>query len=176
MTHTFTLVYAGALVPEKGVDVAIEAVARCPTAQLLVAGAGPEEASRSAPLAASGRARAGRVRAARRPIRRARIDAADAIVLASRGGDSMPAVLIEAGLMELPALATPIEAIPEIVRPGITGELVPVGDVDALSAAIGALAADTDPCRALGRAARRTASSTTPSSPSPRRGNECCSR
>ena len=59
--------------------------------------------------------------------------AADAIVLASRGGDSMPAVLIEAGLMELPAIATPIEAIPEIVVPEVTGKLVPVGDVDGLA-------------------------------------------
>ena len=38
----FTLVYVGALVPEKGVDLAIEAVARVPAAQLLVAGDGPE--------------------------------------------------------------------------------------------------------------------------------------
>ena len=66
----------------------------------------------------------------------------------------MPAVLIEAGLMELPAIATPIEAIPEIVLAGITGELVPVGDVDALVAAIDALAADPDRVGVLGRAAR----------------------
>src|SRR5439155_13579410 len=39
----FTLVYVGALVTEKGVDVAIEAVARSVDAQLLVAGAGPDE-------------------------------------------------------------------------------------------------------------------------------------
>ena len=80
--------------------------------------------------------------------------AADAIVLASRGGDSMPAVLIEAGLMELPAIATPIGAIPEIVVPEVTGTLVPVGDVDGLARAMGALAADPDLVPRLGRSAR----------------------
>ena len=47
--------------------------------------------------------------------------AADVVVLASRGGDSMPAVLIEAGLCGVPAVATPVQAIPEIVLPGETG-------------------------------------------------------
>ena len=128
----FTLVYAGALVPEKGVDVAIEAVARCATAQLLVTGAGPEEAALRALAARVAPERVVFAAPETGPV--AAYAAADAIVLASRGGDSMPAVLIEAGLMELPAIATPIEAIPEIVLPGITGELVPVGDVDALRA------------------------------------------
>ena len=75
-------------------------------------------------------------------------------MLASRGGDSMPAVLIEAGLMEIPAIATPIEAIPEIVVPEVTGKLVPVGDVDGLARAMRALAADPDLVRTLGRSAR----------------------
>ncbi len=150
--RAFTLVHAGALVQEKGVDVAIEAVARCDTAQLLVTGAGPEEASLRALAARVAPERVVFAEPARDAILSYR--AADAIVLASRGGDSMPAALIEAGLMELPALATPIEAIPEIVLPGITGELVPVGDVDGLARAIAALAADPDRVHALGHAAR----------------------
>ena len=148
----FTVVYAGALVPEKGVDLAIEAVARVPAAQLLVAGDGPE--------ASTLRALAARVapdRVVFAPPGTEATDAyraADAIVLASRGGDSMPAVLIEAGLMELPAIATPIEAIPEIVVPEVTGKLVPVGDVDGVARAMRALAADPGLVRTLGRSAR----------------------
>ncbi len=148
----FTLVYVGALVPEKGVDVAIEAVAQCATAQLLVTGVGPEEATLRALAARAAPERVVFTASETDPVSAYR--AADAIVLASRGGDSMPAVLIEAGLMKLPAIATPIEAIPEIVLSGITGELVAVGDVGGLARAIGALATDPDRVRALGHAAR----------------------
>ncbi len=54
--------------------------------------------------------------------------AADVVALASRGGDSMPAVLVEAGLAQLPSVATPIEGIVEVVLPGRTGELAHVED------------------------------------------------
>jgi glycosyltransferase involved in cell wall biosynthesis len=148
----FTLVYAGALVPEKGIDLAIEAVARVRAAQLLVSGDGPEASTLRA-LAA----RLAPDRVVFAPLETEVTDAyraADAIVLASRGGDSMPAVLIEAGLMEVPAIATPIGAIPDIVVPEVTGKLVPVGDVDGLAGAMGALAADPDLVRRLGRSAR----------------------
>jgi len=116
----------GALAPEKGVDLVVRAVAREPDWQLLVVGAGPEEsglqelARHSAP---------GRVRFAGPiddPV--AAFAAADVVALASRGGDSMPAVLIEAGLAQLPSVATPIEGIVEVVLSGRTGELARVED------------------------------------------------
>jgi glycosyltransferase involved in cell wall biosynthesis len=72
-------------------------------------------------------------------------DAADVLVLASRGGDSMPATLIEAGLCGLPAVATPVGAIAEVVDDGVTGLLVPVDDHDRLVAALRSLV--TDPAR-----------------------------
>ncbi|HXY92129.1 MAG TPA: glycosyltransferase family 4 protein [Acidimicrobiia bacterium] len=148
----FTLVYLGALVPEKGVDLAIEAVAHCAPVQLLVAGDGRERAVLEA-LAA--RVAPGRVVfAGRVEDVSSAYAAADAVVLASRGGDSMPAALIEAGLTELPAVATPIEAIPEIVVSGLTGTLVPVDDAGALARAFDALAHDRAGTAALGRAAR----------------------
>jgi glycosyltransferase involved in cell wall biosynthesis len=150
--HMFTLVYAGALVAEKGVDLAIEAVARCPNAQLLIAGVGPEDQSLRA---LASRVAPGRVAfAGMIDDPRSAYAAGDAAVLVSRGGDSMPAMLIEAGLMELPAIATPVEAIPEIVLPGVTGELVPIGDTGALALAMDALATRPDRAAALGRAAR----------------------
>ena len=60
----FTFVSVGALVPEKGVDLAIEAVRGCTAAQLLVAGNGPEASDAPRPRGA-GRCRSRRVRAAR---------------------------------------------------------------------------------------------------------------
>ena len=57
----------------------------------------------------------------------------DVMVLASRGGDSMPGVLIEAGLSGIPCVATPIEAIGEVVIDDETGVLVPIDDPQALA-------------------------------------------
>jgi glycosyltransferase involved in cell wall biosynthesis len=148
----FTLVFLGALVRDKGVDLIIEAIGQLASTQLLVAGDGPEAAglrSLAARLAPGRVVFAGTV-----PDAADALSAGDAIVLASRGGDSMPAALIEAGLMQLPAVATAVEAIPQIVQSGVTGELV-APDVDALARAIAQLAADPERVAALGRRARR---------------------
>jgi glycosyltransferase involved in cell wall biosynthesis len=147
-----TVAYLGALVPEKGVDVAIRALAQAPGAQLLVAGDGPERAALEelARSSAPGRVTfAGTVDDAWRVY-----DASDVVVLASRGGDSMPAVLIEAGLAGLPSVSTPIDAIPEVVVDGETGLLVPPGDAEALGRALRDLVDDPARARSFGDAAR----------------------
>ena len=79
--------------------------------------------------------------------------AADVLVLASKGGDSMPAVLIEAGLCGLPLVACPVGAIEDVVVNGVTGLLVPSGDVPELTQALASLAADGALRRRLGDAA-----------------------
>lgn len=115
-------VYVGALVPEKGVDVAIDAVAGVSGLVLLVVGDGPE---RRALEAHAGAVAPGQIfYAGSLPDARPAFAAADVVVLTSRGGDSMPAVLAEAALMELPAVATAVEAIPEMVLDGRTGFVV----------------------------------------------------
>jgi len=59
-------------------------------------------------------------------------------------GDCLPMVLSEAGAAGLPSVATAVAGIPEIVRDGETGCLVPRGDVAALSAALRRLVEDAD--------------------------------
>lgn len=57
-------------------------------------------------------------------------------------GDCLPMVLSEAAAAGLPAISTRVAAIPEIVRDGETGAIVPVGDAAALTGALQRLIAD----------------------------------
>jgi glycosyltransferase involved in cell wall biosynthesis len=59
-------------------------------------------------------------------------------------GDCLPMVLSEAGAAGLAAVSTTVAGIPEIVREGETGLLVPRGDVPALTAALARLVCDAD--------------------------------
>lgn len=72
-------------------------------------------------------------------------------------GDCLPMVLAEAAASSLPLISTDVGAIGEIVRHGETGELVPAGDLDALTGALESLI--SDPARRIryGAAARRLA-------------------
>ena len=67
--------------------------------------------------------------------------------------------MAEAAACELPLLSTAVGAIPEIVQPGVTGELVPPGDLDALTVALRGLLDDPERRREYGAAARRLAES-----------------
>ncbi len=147
-----TLLSIGALAPEKGVDLVIDALAGLGDAQLLVVGDGPERSNLEARAA---RAAPGRVRfTGSLPDPLDAYATADVVVLASRGGDSMPAVLIEAGLCGLPAVSTAVEAIPEIVVDGVTGSIVPTDATAPLTEAIRSLLADPGQRGAFGAAAR----------------------
>lgn len=63
-------------------------------------------------------------------------------------------VLLEAMQFGLPVVATRWRGIPDIVEPGETGLLVPVGDAKALAEGIGELLADPGRAREMGRAGR----------------------
>jgi len=147
-----TVLSIGALVPEKGVDLAIRSVAGLRDAQLLVAGDGPERAAleRLARAVAPDRI----VFAGSVPEPRRCFEAADAVVLPSRGGDSMPAVLIEAGLMGVPVVATPVEGIVEITDHGRAGELVRRDDIGDLTDAMARVLTDPTHASELARRAR----------------------
>ncbi len=78
-----------------------------------------------------------------------------ACVVASDGGqDGIPVVLMEAMAMQMPVISTPVSGIPELVRHGETGWIVPERDATAIAEAIARLAADQPLCERLGRNAR----------------------
>lgn len=64
-------------------------------------------------------------------------------------GDCLPMVLSEAAAASLPVVSTKVGAIPEIVHDGQTGFLIPVGDSQALTAALRRLVNDPDLRRQL---------------------------
>jgi len=76
------------------------------------------------------------------------------LVHASITGEPFGQVIIEAMAAAKPVVATRGGGVPEIVKDGITGMLVPMGDVAAMADAVGQLLADPEHARQLGLAGR----------------------
>ena len=69
---------------------------------------------------------------------------------ASGDQDGLPNVLMEAASQKLAIVATDFAGIPEFIRPGIDGVLVPPGEWESLSNAINLLAREPERRVALG--------------------------
>jgi glycosyltransferase involved in cell wall biosynthesis len=78
-----------------------------------------------------------------------------AVAALTSDSEGMPVSLMEAGACGVPAVATAVGGVPELVDDGITGLLVPAGDAPALAAALERLLRDRDLAARLGAAARR---------------------
>jgi glycosyltransferase involved in cell wall biosynthesis len=81
-------------------------------------------------------------------------EAADVFALASFA-EGIPVVLMEAMSMEIPCIATCINGIPELIRDGIDGLLVPPSDISGMAAAIARLMDDAALRDSVGKAGRR---------------------
>jgi glycosyltransferase involved in cell wall biosynthesis len=118
------------LVKQKGVDVAVRALPvvreRHPDAVLVVLGEGPERAE----LGGEGVYLLGRVGDPAAWYRRAEV-----LVHPARW-EGFGLAILEAMLAAVPVVATRVSSIPEIVRDGETGLLVPPDDPEALAAAL----------------------------------------
>jgi glycosyltransferase involved in cell wall biosynthesis len=68
--------------------------------------------------------------------------------------EGIPVALMEGMAMGLPVVATNISGIPELVADGVSGRLVPPGDVRALAGAIRELATERETSMRMGVAAR----------------------
>ena len=66
-----------------------------------------------------------------------------------------PVALMEAMAMEIPCVSTYIAGIPELIRPGIDGLLVPASSEEALVEALARLITDAELRRALARSGRQ---------------------
>jgi glycosyltransferase involved in cell wall biosynthesis len=151
--HGHVLAFAGRLGIQKSLGVALEALASVPEVTLAVAGDGPERVGlerRAGELGLDGRVRfLGRV--SRDEVLRL-FRAADASLLSS-SWENFPHAVLEALAVGSPVLATAVGGVPEVVRDGVNGLLVPPGDAPALAAAIRRFFADPELRRRLGAAA-----------------------
>ncbi|MEM8619403.1 MAG: glycosyltransferase family 4 protein [Actinomycetota bacterium] len=149
--HSTVAAYVGALVPEKGVDRAIQAVRSTDDLYLVIAGDGPERARLGELVPPDQTDRVRFVGSVDDP--RVVYAAADFLALPSRAGDSMPAVLIEAGLCGVPSISTDVGAIGDVVVDGVTGIMLDSADDAGVIRAFGAMTANAQQRRAYGDAA-----------------------
>jgi len=74
--------------------------------------------------------------------------------LSTQDSESFGVAAVEASACELPVVVSDVGGLPEVVKDGVTGFVVPNGDIEAAADRIVALAQDRELRRAIGRAGR----------------------
>jgi glycosyltransferase involved in cell wall biosynthesis len=155
----FEIFTLGQLSPAKGYPILIDAVGRLvkcgnSAVRLRIAGGGAERGPLEQHIKKLGLERNVELLG---PCSQARVHElyreTDLFALASFA-EGVPVVLMEAMAMEIPCLATWITGIPELIRHGEDGWLVPPSDSEALAEAIALLIADPELRERLGKAGR----------------------
>jgi glycosyltransferase involved in cell wall biosynthesis len=138
------LVFAGRLGPQKDLGIALDALAAVVDVSLVVAGDGPEREAlerRTAELGLA--ARVGFLGSVPRERVLRLFRAADASLLPS-AWENFPHTVVEALAVGCPVIATAVGGVPEVVRDGENGLLVPPRDSAALAAAIARFSGDPE--------------------------------
>lgn len=149
------VIAAGRLSDEKGFDVLLEAVRREPDLSVDVAGDGPARADLEAQIASSGVADRVRFHGRLPSDELAKLMRRSAVMaLPSRWYENMPLSVLEAFASGIPVVGSDLGGIPDLIQPGIDGDLVPPNDPSSLGRALSKLV--RDPARAfeMGRAGR----------------------
>lgn len=160
--EALVVVFTGRLLRGKGVEVLLEAFAglEVPSARLVIVGSGDGQPlsverdlrARGAEADLAGRITfAGRVENVDDYLR-----AADVFAFPSYF-EAMPISVLEATACGLPCVATEVGGIPDVIEHGVSGLLVPAGDVAALRSGLHALLTDSVGAAALGERARARA-------------------
>jgi glycosyltransferase involved in cell wall biosynthesis len=149
----FALGVAGRLTAQKALGEVLDALARVPGVTLLVRGDGPERSALERHAARGGVV--DRVRflgAGTREDVMALFRAVD-VALVTSSWENLPHTLLEALATGTPVIATEVGGIPEVVRDGENGLLIPPANVDALAASIDRLVRDDELRASLAAAA-----------------------
>jgi glycosyltransferase involved in cell wall biosynthesis len=149
----------GALRATKGHALAIAAwhsvLSAVPEARLLIVGDGPEKATLRRQVQRAG-LQHGVVFAARIDEEWERVDIVRAsdIALLPSYGEALPMALIEASACARPVVATDVGGIREVVSDGVTGILIPPGEIAAIADALVDLLQDRERRIRMGQAGR----------------------
>ncbi|MBN1484754.1 MAG: glycosyltransferase family 4 protein [Chloroflexia bacterium] len=150
------LLYAGRLIPWKGAQYAIRALAQVPAAVLVLAGDGhyrPTLEALARELELEQRVRfLGNVPHQELPVL---MSSSDLLLATSFASETFGIALVEAQSCKLPVVASRFGGFVEVVQHGETGLLVPPQDPVALAEAVRQLLADPERRRAMGQAGRR---------------------
>jgi glycosyltransferase involved in cell wall biosynthesis len=153
---TFVVGWIGRMTAIKRIDDTLRAFARLQDsgidARLCLVGDGPDRAAVEGRLTELGIARTTLLPGYQRDIG-AYLAFFDTLLLTS-GNEGTPVVAIEALAAGRPVVATAVGGVPDVVSDGHDGLLANVGDIDALAAALGRLAADPELRRRMGEAGR----------------------
>jgi glycosyltransferase involved in cell wall biosynthesis len=154
-----TVVCVAALRPEKGHDTLLAAFVTVlgviPEARLVLVGDGPERGAIEATIAAAGMTASVDLRGRVAEVWPHLADA-DVFVLASPA-EALGIAIMEAMAAGLPVVATDVGGIPELVTPGVTGELFGVRDDRELARRLIALLQSPERRAAMSAAALETA-------------------
>ncbi len=155
------ILFVGRLIPRKGLTFLIQAMERladCPGAHLVIVGDGPERPRLEAQVCDAGlQARvifAGRVsdEELEAHYQQCAVFTLPAIVDAGGDTEMLGMVLLEAMRYRKPVVASNVGGIPDIVQDGKNGLLVPQQDPEALAAALRRVLMDVDLAHRLGDA------------------------
>lgn len=155
------ILFVGRLVERKGVTHLVEAVKRLPSdvvGRLEIVGDGPERPGLATQIERDGLDRRVALRGRLSDAElRAAYESADALVLPSvvdarSDTEGLGVVLLEAMSYGVPVIASALGGIPDIVRDGETGLLVPAADPEALAAALRRVAREPGLAARLGAA------------------------
>jgi glycosyltransferase involved in cell wall biosynthesis len=143
---------AGRLSPEKGFAILIEAAARVlgqtPSLGFALLGDGPLREPLTRQIAAAGIGDRF-VLAGFRPDLDRLLPGSDLLVLPSYT-EGLPNVVLEAFAARVPVVATAVGGTPEVIEEGVSGFLIPPGDVPSLAARIREVLATEERRRAMG--------------------------
>lgn len=131
-----TFVFVGRLTAQKALNDALDALAAVPQARLLLIGDGPERAALESHAHSVGVADRAVFLGARSRDETLRYAAGAHSALLSSAWENLPHGVIEALSLGTPVVATAVGGVPEVVRDGENGLLVPASDPAALAEAM----------------------------------------
>ena len=150
--------FVGRLAGVKGVPILIEAMARLaeeyPDLTLRLVGDGPDRTALEAEVAERGLQNRVTFLGYKSQAEVAEELAQTDVFVLPSFAEGVPVVLMEAMAAQVPVVTTRIAGVPELVEDGVSGRLVPPGDVDAFTEAFDALLSNPDQRAAFGAAGR----------------------